>query len=74
MFSLFFTESEVKNYRDVENCRLDLFAAYFREMIEAGIYLPPSQFESNFISLALSSDDIEKSIEANYEALKKLKK
>ncbi|TDO92155.1 glutamate-1-semialdehyde 2,1-aminomutase [Halanaerobium saccharolyticum] len=73
MFTLFFTEQEVKNYQDVKNCDLDLFAAYFKEMIEQGIYLPPSQFEANFISAALSEADLEKTITANYQALKKLK-
>jgi glutamate-1-semialdehyde 2,1-aminomutase len=73
MFTLFFTEKAVVNYQDVKNCDLDLFAAYFKEMIEAGIYLPPSQFEANFISLALSEEDLDKTIAANYQALKKLK-
>lgn len=73
MFTLFFTEQKVKNYQDVKKCDQQLFAAYFKEMIEAGIYLPPSQFEANFISLALSEKDLDKTIEANYQALKKLK-
>lgn len=73
MFTLFFSAQKVSNYQDVKNCNLDLFAAYFKEMIEAGIYLPPSQFEANFISLALSESNIEQTIEANYQALKKLK-
>jgi glutamate-1-semialdehyde 2,1-aminomutase len=42
-------------------------------MIEAGIYLPPSQFEANFISSALSEENLDKTIAANYQALKKLK-
>nr|WP_258222079.1 hypothetical protein [Halanaerobium congolense] len=50
-----------------------LFAAYFRNMIEAGIYLPPSQFEANFISLALSEENLDQTIAANYQVLKKLK-
>ena len=73
MFTLFFTAKKVKNYQDVKSCDQKLFAAYFREMIEAGIYLPPSQFEANFISLALSEADLERTIAANYQALKKLK-
>jgi glutamate-1-semialdehyde 2,1-aminomutase len=73
MFTLFFTEQKVKNYQDVKKCDQQLFAAYFKEMIEAGIYLPPSQFEANFISLALSDKDLDKTIEANYQVLKKLK-
>lgn len=73
MFTLFFTDQEPKNYQDVKNCNLELFAAYFKEMIREGVYLPPSQFEANFISLALSEKDIEQTIAANYRVLKKLK-
>lgn len=73
MFTLFFTDKKVQNYQDVKKCNLDLFAAYFKEMINQGIYLPPSQFEANFISLALTDQDLEKTINANYKALKKLK-
>jgi glutamate-1-semialdehyde 2,1-aminomutase len=73
MFTLFFTAKKVENYQDVKKCDQQLFASYFKEMIEAGVYLPPSQFEANFISLALSEEDLDKTIEANYQALKKLK-
>ncbi|ADO77635.1 glutamate-1-semialdehyde 2,1-aminomutase [Halanaerobium praevalens] len=73
MFTLFFTDKEVQNYQDVKECDLDLFAAYFKEMINQGIYLPPSQFEANFISLALTDSDLDKTITANYKALNKLK-
>ncbi|MEC9489519.1 MAG: glutamate-1-semialdehyde 2,1-aminomutase [Halanaerobiales bacterium] len=72
MFTLFFGDKKIENYQDVKNCRLDLFAQYFKEMIHSGIYLPPSQFEANFISTALSEEDIERTIAANYQALKKL--
>ncbi|PTW00111.1 glutamate-1-semialdehyde 2,1-aminomutase [Halanaerobium saccharolyticum] len=73
MFTLFFRAKKVKNYQDVKSCRQKLFAAYFKAMIEQGIYLPPSQYEANFISLALSEEDLEKTISANYQALKKIK-
>jgi len=73
MFTLFFTDQKVKNYQDVKKCDQKLFAAYFKKMIEAGIYLPPSQFEANFISLALSEKDLDKTIKANYQVLKSLK-
>ncbi len=73
MFTLFFNEDEVNNYADAKECNTEMFASYFKEMIEAGIYLPPSQFEANFISAALKKEDLQKTIEANYNALKKLK-
>ena len=73
MFTLFFNDKEVKNYEDAQNCNTSLFADYFSEMINQGIYLPPSQFEANFISTALTKDHLEKTVKANYKALNKLK-
>ncbi|MFQ6083497.1 MAG: aspartate aminotransferase family protein, partial [Candidatus Aminicenantia bacterium] len=43
---------------------------YFHEMLKRGIYLPPSQFETTFISAAHSKEDIEKTIQANFDSLK----
>ncbi|MGM0409333.1 MAG: glutamate-1-semialdehyde 2,1-aminomutase [Bacillota bacterium] len=73
MFTLFFGVNKVNNYEDVKNCDQKLFAYYFKKMIEKGFYLPPSQFEANFISYALSKEDINKTIEANFEVLKDIK-
>ncbi|MCK8824452.1 glutamate-1-semialdehyde 2,1-aminomutase [Fuchsiella alkaliacetigena] len=70
MFSLFFTEEEVTDYQTVKACDTEAFALYFRKMLEAGIYLGCSQFEAGFISLAHTEEDITKTIEANYSALK----
>jgi len=49
-----------------------MFAAYFKETLESGIYLAPSQFECAFVSDAHTMDDIEKTIAANRKALEKL--
>jgi glutamate-1-semialdehyde 2,1-aminomutase len=46
-----------------------LYAKFFHGMLDRGIYLPPAQFESWFLSTALSDDDIERTIKAHYEAL-----
>lgn len=43
---------------------LDAFRIYFHSMLEQGIYLPPSQFETNFLSLAHTPEDIEKTLQA----------
>ena len=69
MFTLFFTREEVKNYAAARAADTARFAAYFREMIRQGVYLPPSQFEAAFVSLAHSEEDIEKTIRANRKAL-----
>lgn len=74
MFTLFFTkEKNVNSFADVKKCDTALFAEYFRMSLESGIYLAPSQYEAGFVSAAHSNEDIEKTVEASYMALKKLK-
>ena len=70
IMTLFFTEAPVTSFDAANACDQDLFARYFREMLNRGVYLAPSQFEAAFVSLAHSDADIDKTIKANYEALK----
>jgi glutamate-1-semialdehyde 2,1-aminomutase len=53
-------------------CDTKLFGKYFHQMLKQGIYLPPSQFEANFISAAHSEEDIKKTIAANKKALQEI--
>lgn len=69
MFSLFFTDKDVKNFADSSAADQDAFAVYFQSMLEQGIYLPPSQFETCFVSGAHTDDDISRTIEAAGTAL-----
>jgi len=48
------------------------FATYFHRMLERGIYLPPSQFEAMFLSLAHSVADIDATVNAAQESLRDL--
>ena len=74
MFTLFFTnEKEVNNFSDVMKCDTDLFAKYFMLGLESGIYTAPSQFEAGFISIAHSTEELQKTIDASYRALEQLK-
>jgi glutamate-1-semialdehyde 2,1-aminomutase len=74
MFTLFFTkEKSVKSFADVKKCDTALFAEYFRMSLESGIYLAPSQYEAGFVSAAHTKEDIQKTVEASYKALKKMK-
>ena len=50
MFSVFFTPGEVRDFAMANACDQEAFATYFQAMLEAGIYLPPSQFETCFLS------------------------
>lgn len=70
---LFFAEGPIENYDDVKKCRTELFTLYFKEMLSRGILLPPAQFEGMFLSYAHTDEEIEKTIEANFEALKVIK-
>jgi len=72
MFTLFFTEGPVRDYRTAKLSDTRRFAQFFIEMMEQGIYLPPSQFEAWFISLAHTQKDLDKTIEACKEAFKKI--
>jgi len=71
MLGLFFTDRDVKNFEDAKTSDLDMFAAYYKGMLEKGIYLAPSQFEALFVSSAHEAEHIDKTIEAAEEVLKK---
>lgn len=68
MFSLFFTTGDVKNYDDAAAADQNAFRQYFLAMLEQGIYLPPSQFETCFVSGAHTLEDIDKTIQAAEKA------
>lgn len=72
MFTVFFTDKEVENYEDAAACDQDAFRVYFHSMLEQGIYLPPSQFETNFISLAHSEEDFAATVAAAKVAFAKV--
>lgn len=69
MFTLFFTEIAVNNFNDAKTSDLNLFAQYFQGMLRRGIYLPPSQFESWFISDAIGDEEIAKILSASEATL-----
>jgi glutamate-1-semialdehyde 2,1-aminomutase len=72
MLTLFFTEGPVRDYATAKKSDTKRFARFFIEMMEQGIYLPPSQFEAWFISLAHTQKDLDKTIEACNTAFKKI--
>ncbi|GAB3508659.1 glutamate-1-semialdehyde 2,1-aminomutase [Spirosoma knui] len=69
MFTLFMTERSVTNFAEAKSCDLPLFGRYFHAMLNRGVYLAPSQFESLFVSVALTDELIDQVIQANEEAL-----
>jgi glutamate-1-semialdehyde 2,1-aminomutase len=64
MISVHFSDRPVRNFSDAAAANNTLFNKFFHSMLDAGIYLPPSAFETWFISAALSKDDIDETLEA----------
>lgn len=73
MAGLFFTGSEVKNFEDAKKSDLEMFAAYYRGMLQRGIYLAPSQFEALFVSSAHNNEYIDQTIRAAAEVFAEIK-
>jgi glutamate-1-semialdehyde 2,1-aminomutase len=59
MFSVFFTDAEVVDYDGAKTQDTAAFRAFFHELLSRGVYLPPSAFESWFVSAALDDDALE---------------
>jgi len=70
VFTVFFTgKTQLRSLQDVMSCDTGRFAAYFQHMARRGFYLPPSQFELNFISAAHSAAEVEAAAGAALEFL-----
>lgn len=59
MFKFFFRQSPPENYREAKESDTVRFRTFWEKMLQKGIFLPPSQFETNFISYAHSASDVE---------------
>lgn len=64
MFGFFFTDQKVINFDTAKTSNLEFFRNYYREMLNQGIFLPPSQFEGVFISTMHTEKEIDKTLEA----------
>jgi glutamate-1-semialdehyde 2,1-aminomutase len=74
MFTLFFTkEEQVRSFDDVCKCDTQQFSRFFKLSLDNGIYLAPSQFEAGFMSIAHTTEDIDRTISVSYDALKIMK-
>ena len=74
MFSIFFIDHEVYDYRDAEAADQEAFRMWFETMLDEGIYLAPSQFETLFLSGAHTDDDIARTITAAEKGFAAVKK
>ena len=73
MFSIFFSAGMVKDYASSAASDQEAFKVWFRAMLEQGIYLAPSQFETLFLSLAHTDEDIDRTIAAAEKAFVEVK-
>jgi glutamate-1-semialdehyde 2,1-aminomutase len=72
MLTLFFTDQTVVDFTTAKSTDTERFGRYFQEMFQRGVYLPPSQFEAMFVSLAHTDADIDAVIAAARESLASL--
>ena len=64
MYCLFFTDQPVTNFDHAIGSKHEMFKSVFHKMLEKGVYLPPSSYETCFISAAHSDEDLEKTLDA----------
>jgi glutamate-1-semialdehyde 2,1-aminomutase len=69
LLTLFFSGEPIRNYADAKKCDAGRFAAFFRAMLDRGVFLAPSQFEALFVSSAHTDADIDRTIAACRESL-----
>ena len=70
MFQVFFADSEVYDYESAKRADKAKFMVYQRKLLEKGVFVPPSQFETCFVSSVHSKEDVEKTVEAVEESLR----
>jgi glutamate-1-semialdehyde 2,1-aminomutase len=70
MISVHFSKKPVNNFHDAAAADNQYFSKFFHSMLEHGVYLPPSAFESWFLSNALTYEDLDKTIKAAEESLR----
>lgn len=73
IMSCFFTDRPVRSFTDVQSTDIQRFKKFFAAMLNRGIYLAPSAYEAMFVSLAHSSEDIEKTVEAARNSFAQIK-
>ena len=73
MFQIFFTDKPVVDYSTSRSADTEKFTSLFRKLLQNGVFIPPSQFETVFLSYAHTKDNISKTIAVYEKALKMVK-
>ena len=72
MLTLFFCSGPVRSYEEAKQADTERFGSFFRAMREGGVFLPPSQFEAMFVSLAHSEGEVDQVVQRAEESLSRL--
>lgn len=72
MFGFYFSDKKVENFEQAKQTNIEMFKAFFKGMLEEGIYLAPSAFEAGFVSMAHSEEDISATVKAAEKVFKSL--
>lgn len=72
MFTLFFSDHEIRNFEDVKRSNTERFAKFFRALLKENIYISPSAFEASFISAAHNDNQLESTLNSIKKVLLKL--
>lgn len=72
MLNPFFNKNSIQNFDDAKQCDTDLFAKFFWLMMEEGVFIPPSQYEAWFLSIAIGATELDKLKIAISHSFKKL--
>ncbi|MDD5359280.1 MAG: glutamate-1-semialdehyde 2,1-aminomutase [Sulfurovaceae bacterium] len=73
MFGFFFSDKKVKNFDDAQQNDTVLFGKFHQAMLNSGVYLACSSFETGFMCTAITDADIENTIKAAHDAMKEIK-
>jgi len=73
MYQLFFTSENVDDEKSAKKSDVAIFKKFHNELFKRGIFIPPSQFETCFVSIAHSEDDADKTVECYTDALRKVR-
>lgn len=74
MFQLFFTGEKVRDEASARRASAPMFRKLFDELLKLDVFIPPSQFETCFVSYAHGEEDSDKTVEAYNEAFRRMKK
>lgn len=74
MFQIFFTGEKVKDEAGAKKSNAPMFRKLFDELLKRDVFIPPSQFETCFVSYAHGEEDVDRTVEAYGEALRRVKK